>query len=123
MKKALLSLCIGLGLIGISEAQTTGDVLIQNATVLTITNGTLENTDVLIEDGKIRRIGQDLREPRDAEVIDATGLYVMPGIIDAHSHIAGTSINEGTAQVTAEVDMGDVVNPMLLMEGQTCLSL
>jgi len=112
MKKALLSLCIGLGLIGISEAQTTGDVLIQNATVLTITNGTLENTDVLIEDGKIRRIGQDLREPRDAEVIDATGLYVMPGIIDAHSHIAGTSINEGTAQVTAEVDMGDVVNPM-----------
>lgn len=89
-----------------------GDVHIKNATVLTITDGTLENTDVLVEDGKIKRIGKDLRTPRDVEVIDATGKFVMPGIIDAHSHIAGTSINEGTSQVTAEVSMEDVVNPM-----------
>lgn len=90
----------------------TGDVLIKNGTVLTITNGTLENTDVLVEDGKISRIGRSLRTPNGVAEVDATGKYVMPGIIDAHSHIAGTSINEGTSQVTAEVQMGDVVNPL-----------
>ena len=91
---------------------TTGDVLIKNATVITITDGTLENTDVLVEDGKITRIGNSLRTPNGVMEVDATGKYVMPGIIDAHSHIAGTSINEGTSQVTAEVQMADVVDPL-----------
>lgn len=96
-----------------THAQTkTGDVLIKNGTVITITNGTLENTDVLVRNGKIDRIGQNLRTPRGVEEVDATGMFVMPGIIDAHSHIAGTSINEGTSQVTAEVSMEDVVNPI-----------
>lgn len=89
-----------------------GDVLIKNGTVITITNGTLENTDVLIRDGKITRIGKGLRTPRGVEEVDATGKFVMPGIIDAHSHIAGSSINEGTSQVTAEVSMEDVVDPL-----------
>lgn len=88
-----------------------GDVLIKNGTVLTITNGTLEQTDVLVRDGKIDRIGKNLKAPNGVLKIDATGKFVMPGIIDAHSHIAGTSINEGTSQVTAEVSMKDVVNP------------
>ena len=89
-----------------------GSVLIKNGTVLTITNGTLENTDVLVKDGKIDRIGKNLKAPKGAEEVDATGLFVMPGIIDAHSHIAGTSINEGTSQVTSEVSMEDVVDPL-----------
>src|SRR6056297_275151 len=91
---------------------STGDVLIKNATVITITDGTLENTDVLVEDGKITRIGNSLRTPNGVMEVDATGKFVMPGIIDAHSHIAGTSINEGTSQVTAEVQMADVVDPL-----------
>ena len=77
------------------------DVLIQGGTVLTVTNGTLENTDVLVRDGRIARIGAGLNAPEGIEVVDATGLYVMPGIIDAHSHIALSSVNEGTAPVTA----------------------
>ncbi len=94
------------------NAQTKkGDVLIKNGTVLTITDGTMENTDVLVRNGKIDRIGKNLKAPNGVEVVDATGKFVMPGIIDAHSHIAGTSINEGTSQVTAEVSMEDVVNP------------
>lgn len=88
-----------------------GDVLIKNGTVLTITNGTLEETDVLVRNGKIDRIGKNLKAPNGVEEIDATGKFVMPGIIDAHSHIAGTSINEGTSQVTSEVSMEDVVDP------------
>lgn len=96
----------------INGQSASGDVLIKNATVITITNGTLENHDVLIEDGKISRVGENLRTPRGVSEIDATGKYLMPGIIDAHSHLAGTSINEGTSQVTAEVSMEDVVDPM-----------
>jgi len=113
MKKFILNLIIGFGFTTMVMAQATmGDVLIKNGTVLSITNGTLENTDVLIEDGKISQIGQNLSDPGNVEIVDATGMFVMPGIIDAHSHIAGTSINEGTSQVTAEVSMEDVVNPL-----------
>lgn len=89
-----------------------GDVLIKGGTVLTVANGTLENTDVLVRNGKISKIGKGLRAPRGVETVDATGKFVMPGIIDAHSHIAGSAINEGTSQVTAEVSMEDVVNPL-----------
>lgn len=95
------------------QAQTKkGDILIKNGTVITITDGTLENTDVLVRNGKIDRIGKNLKTPNGVEEVDATGKFVMPGIIDAHSHIAGTSINEGTSQVTAEVSMEDVVDPL-----------
>jgi imidazolonepropionase-like amidohydrolase len=93
------------------QAQQTGSVLIQNATVITITNGELENTDVLIEDGKISEIGEDLRAPRGAVTIDATGKYVSPGIIDAHSHLNTISTNEARNPVTAEVTMEESINP------------
>ena len=113
MNKITITLLFLFTITKITLAQTpVGDVLIKNATVLTITNGTLENTDILIEDGKIQKIGNGLRTPRGVEEIDASGKFVMPGIIDAHSHIAGTSINEGTSQVTAEVSMEDVVDPL-----------
>ncbi|NVJ48182.1 MAG: amidohydrolase, partial [Cytophagia bacterium] len=88
-----------------------GDVLFKGGTVITVTNGTLENTDVLVRDGKITRIGKDLRAPNGVETVDISGKFLMPGIIDAHSHIAGSAINEGTSQVTAEVSMEDVLDP------------
>ncbi len=88
-----------------------GSVLIRNGTVLTITNGTLNNTDVLIIDGIIRGIGKELDAPSSIMEIDATGQYVMPGIIDAHSHIGIDAVNEGTNPITPEVNVGDVLNP------------
>jgi imidazolonepropionase-like amidohydrolase len=87
------------------------DVLIQGGTLLTITQGTLPNTDVLVQNGRITRIGEGLTAPDDVPVVDASGRYVMPGIIDAHSHIALSSVNESSSPVTAEVTMEDVVNP------------
>ncbi|WP_323755975.1 amidohydrolase [Roseivirga sp.] len=112
MKKNILILTLILFTGFISEAQVKkGDVLIKNGTVLTITKGTLDNTDVLIKDGKISRIGKNLKAPNGVQEIDATGKFIMPGIIDAHSHIALSSVNEGTSQVTAEVNMGDVIDP------------
>lgn len=93
------------------SAQEKGSVLIKNATVITITNGELENTDVLIRDGKIEKIGKDLSASRGINVVDATGKYVSPGIIDAHSHLNTISTNESRNVVTAEVTMEESVDP------------
>ena len=86
--------------------------LIQNATVLTITRGTLTNTDVLIRNGKIAAIGKNLKSPgANTRVIDGTGKYVMPGIIDCHSHSMLDAINEGSLSVTSMVRTRDALNP------------
>ncbi|MGZ3874745.1 MAG: amidohydrolase family protein, partial [Mucilaginibacter sp.] len=86
-------------------------VLFKNATVWTSDkDGILKNTDVLIENGKIRAIGKGLAAA-NAKVIDATGKHLSPGIVDEHSHIAASgSINEGAQAVSAEVRIADVLN-------------
>ena len=86
-------------------------ILIKNATVWTSENGkTLNNTDVLIKNGKISQIGNNLSS-RGAKVIDGTGKYLTTGIIDEHSHIATTAVNEAGHNSTAEVTIEDVVDP------------
>ena len=92
-------------------AQEKGSVLIQNATLMTITDGIIENGDVLIVDGVITAIGADLSAPSGVSVVDGTGKYVMPGIIDAHSHLNTVSTNEARNPVTAEVTMEESINP------------
>jgi len=113
MQKILTTILAVLLMAAVLQAQEPkGDVLIKNGTVLTVTNGTLENTDVLIRDGKIARIGKNLNTPNGVEEIDATGMHVMPGIIDAHSHIGIDAVNEATNPVTAEVAVGDALDPL-----------
>ena len=86
-------------------------LLIRNATILTVTHGTLEKGDILIKDGKIAAVGSDLKAPADAQVIDASGQFVMPGIIDCHSHIAvDGDVNEGSVSVSSMVNIADVLN-------------
>lgn len=111
MKKLFfgLSLCILTN--QLSAQGENGNMLIRGGTVLTITKGTLENTDVLIRNGKISQIGKDLSPAEGVKVIDATGMFVMPGIIDAHSHAGLDAINEATSPVTSEVFTGDAINP------------
>jgi len=94
-----------------AASRRTQDVVIKNATVLTITKGTLQNTDILIQNGKIARIAPGIAAPSGAQVIDASGKYVMPGIIDAHSHAMSDAINEGSLSVTSMVRIEDVLNP------------
>lgn len=90
-----------------------GGIFIKNATVWTNTKDSiLNNTDVLIIDNRIAKIGRSLTPPAGSRVIDGTGRHLTPGIIDEHSHIALThGVNEGTQASSAEVRMGDVINP------------
>ena len=94
-----------------STAAKPAATLIKNATVLTVTRGKLENTDLLLQNGKIAQIGKNIAAPAGATVVDATGKYVMPGIIDPHSHTMIDAVNEGSLSVTSMVRIRDVLNP------------
>ncbi|MBI3949300.1 MAG: amidohydrolase family protein [Acidobacteria bacterium] len=95
------------------QSSSGGAILIQNATIMTVTRGTIQNGSVLIRDGKIAAVGERLKAPANAQIIDAAGKYVIPGIIDCHSHIAiDGGVNEGTLAVTAMVRIEDVLDPV-----------
>jgi imidazolonepropionase-like amidohydrolase len=106
--------------------------LIRNATLWTgEEEGILFNADLLIVDGKIKVLGnKTFQVPRNARVIDATGKIVTAGIIDEHSHIAiSKGVNESGQSITAEVSIGDVIDPddiniyRQLAGGVTCSQL
>jgi imidazolonepropionase-like amidohydrolase len=84
-------------------------VAVTNATILTASHGTIEKGTILIRNGKIAAVGKDIPIPVGAQIIDGDGKYVMPGIIDAHSHSSGEAINEGSRSITAQVRMEDVL--------------
>ena len=84
--------------------------VVKNANVLTVTKGTFKGS-IVIRDGKIVELGPTVTIPGDAKVIDAGGQFVMPGIIDAHSHIASDATNEGSVSVSSMVTMADVIDP------------
>jgi imidazolonepropionase-like amidohydrolase len=87
-------------------------ILIQNATILTVSHGNIEHGSILIRDGKIVEVGASIKAPKDAQVIDAGGQFVMPGIIDCHSHIAiDGDVNEGSIAVSSIANIADVLNP------------
>ena len=95
-------------------------IAITNGKVVTVTGQTFENGTVLIEDGKIKTVGQQIAVPQDAQVIDAAGCWVTPGLIDCHTHISnfnepgtltGSDGNEVTDPLTPQVRAMDAVNP------------
>jgi len=84
------------------------DVVIKGGTILTVTHGKIENGSIYIHNGKIAAVGQSVNAPAGATVIDAAGKFVMPGIIDPHSHIAlDDDVNEPTSPVTPHMMMKD----------------
>lgn len=87
------------------------NLVFRNAIVWSLTeeNPKSEETDVWIRDGRIQAVGQNLTAEGATEV-DATGMHITPGIIDEHSHIALSGVNEGTMNSSAEVRMYDAIN-------------
>src|SRR5437016_72698 len=86
--------------------------LIRNATIMTAAGPSIQNGSVLLRDGKIAAVGTSVTAPADALIIDGTGKYVTPGIIDVHSQVgddpapgvdANSDGNEATNPVTANV--------------------
>lgn len=109
---ACAGLTLALGLLVPSGAAAQKTTVIQNATILTVTKGTIEKGSILIRNGKIAQVGKSVRVPEGATLIDASGMYVIPGIIDAHSHIAvDGGVNEGSIAVSAMVGIEDVLDP------------
>ncbi len=120
--KNKLALCATLALAAItaiavcsrpSQAQGGSDViLIKNATILTVTKGTIKNGSVLIRNGKIAEVGASVAPPAGATVIDGTNMFVAPGTIDCHSHIAiEGGVNEGSVSDSSMANILDVLNP------------
>ncbi|WP_434478995.1 amidohydrolase family protein [Gemmatimonas sp.] len=85
-------------------------VVVRNATVWTQgAQGRLENADLLVQNGKIVKVGQKLTAPKGAVEIDGTGKHVTPGLIDPHTHGGVSSVNESGFAIVPEVQMGDVI--------------
>ncbi|HKF20806.1 MAG TPA: amidohydrolase [Candidatus Angelobacter sp.] len=96
---------------GASPSAAQNDVVIRGGTILTVTHGKIENGAVYIHNGKIAAVGKTVDAPASATVIDATGKFVMPGLIDSHSHIAlDDDVNEATSPVTPQMMMKDAFN-------------
>jgi imidazolonepropionase-like amidohydrolase len=83
--------------------------VIQNATIWTMAKGKITGS-VVVKDGKIDQVGEKVMVPQGAKIIDAGGQHLIPGIIDAHSHIAAEAINEGSVSVSSMVSINDVIN-------------
>lgn len=95
-----------------TAAAQTGIVAIRNATLVTVSRGLIRNGTIVLQNGKIAALGTNVQIPTGAEIVDGTGKFVSPGIIDAHSHIANDAINEGGTSVSSMTNMGDVLNPL-----------
>ena len=95
-------------------------IAITNGEVWTITDGVIEDGIVLIENGKIKAFGKDIEIPTEAEIVDAAGKIVMPGLIDAHTHVGifndgvgggHSDGNETTDPITPHLRALDAVHP------------
>jgi imidazolonepropionase-like amidohydrolase len=108
--KSILHITLSIILVLCVRSVHAQDLFIKNGTILTVTRGTVFNGDILIKNGIINKIGQNLQAPENITIVDAAGKFVIPGIIDSHSHIGLSGTNESAEAISAEVKMRDVLN-------------
>ena len=107
---AILSVVVCAGSPFLSGAEK--NILFTNGNIITVEGDTIEGGDILLKGSKIAKIGKGLKADSNTEVVDLDGKWVMPGIIDSHSHIAiEGGVNEGGNLITSEVDIKDVIWP------------
>lgn len=95
----------------------TGKFLLQNATVVTVTKGTLTNTSVLVENGKIAQVGTNISAD-GAEVIDCSGMFIYPGMIDSGTRLGLVEVSS----VPETVDYAEVGNVTPNMQALTTVN-
>lgn len=95
-----------------SAAAGPAALVIKNGTILTVSHGVIQQGSILIVNGKIAQVGPSVSVPQDAAIVDATGQFVMPGIIDCHSHLAiSGGVNESSLADSAMTGVDDVIDP------------
>ncbi|HLY08177.1 MAG TPA: amidohydrolase family protein [Planctomycetota bacterium] len=96
----------------VPKTTTGGTVLLKGATILTVAEaGTIGRGSIYVREGKIVAVGADVTAPEDVRILDVSGLTVMPGIIDCHSHIAMEGgLNESSQTITPEVRVRDALD-------------
>ncbi len=109
MSKKLISLLVVIGLCAVSGGAQ--DLALKGGTVITVSKGEIPKGTVVIQKGRITAVGSDVAIPSGVKVIDVSGKYVMPGLIDSHSHIALADINEATDPVTPQIWMWEALEP------------
>ena len=114
MSRRLVAFALTLAALGVPaepHGQTATAIAIRGATILTVTKGTIPAGTIVLRGGRIEAVGANVVVPPGAQVVDGTGKFVSPGIIDAHSHIAADSINEGGTTVSSMTSIEDVLDP------------
>jgi imidazolonepropionase-like amidohydrolase len=107
-KLVFLCVCLATALVSAFAQSAAHDILIKNATVMTVTHGNIKSGSIYIKDGKIAAVGETVSAPATATMIDAGGKYLTPGIVDSHSHIAlDDDVNEATSPITPQMMMKD----------------
>jgi imidazolonepropionase-like amidohydrolase len=119
---------VAAGLLAAPATLAAQDVAIRNATIITLAGADVTGGTILVRNGKITAVGTNVNIPAGVRTIDGTGKFVMPGIIDAHSHAAlEGGINEGSESVTPEVQVqlrnDDPIVPIALAGGVTAAHL
>jgi imidazolonepropionase-like amidohydrolase len=106
---SLLGLWLMIAAAGLARAGGVS-ILIKNGTLLTVTKGVIAKGDILVINGVIKQVGGEIAAPPGVRIVDAAGRFVLPGIIDSHTHIALAGTNEGSEAITPEADVGAVIN-------------
>ncbi len=103
---AIVALCCAS--LALAQSKTPqGTYAIRNARIVTVANGVIETGTVLIKDGKISAVGATVPVPKDARVIDATGLSVYPGLIDSNTILGLTEVGQGANGTVDTAEIGD----------------
>jgi imidazolonepropionase-like amidohydrolase len=104
----LAAMVCGLAAACAAQQSPPADLVFKNATVMTASHGTIGHGSVWVHAGKIAGVGAEVNAPGSATVVDASGLWLTPGIIDPHSHSAlDSDVNEATSPVTPAMHMID----------------
>lgn len=84
-----------------------GVYAIRNARIVTVTNGVIERGTIIVKNGRIEAVGANVAVPKDAKLIDATGLSVYPGLIDTNTTLGLTEIGQGSPGTVDTTELGD----------------